>query len=122
MLTVTPFSVKKDANKNHILPAKEEKEEVCHSLLDEDGEPHSEDQKHRDKCNICQSKVRHRDAMANELWHIDTSSLTPWKTNLSQLENILTLLLWQVVKPIVETDISRAASSFAKDSTLIKYR
>ena len=28
----------------------------------------------------------------------------------------------QVVKPIVETDISRAASSFAKDSTLIKYR
>ena len=27
----------------------------------------------------------------------------------------------QVVKPIVETDISRAASSFAKDSTLIKY-
>ena len=107
MLTVTPFSVKKDANKNHILPAKEEKEEVCHSLLDEDGEPHSEDQKHRDKCNICQSKVRHRDAMTNEL---------------SQLEDILTLLLWQVVKPIVETDISRAASSFAKDSTLIKYR
>lgn len=42
----------------------------------------SEDQKHRDKCTICQSKV---------------------------------------VKPIVETDISRAASSFAKDSTLIKY-
>lgn len=27
----------------------------------------------------------------------------------------------KVVKPIVETDISRAASSFAKDSTLIKY-
>ena len=26
-----------------------------------------------------------------------------------------------MVKPIVETDISRAASSFAKDSTLIKY-
>ena len=117
MLTVTPFSVKKDANKNHILPAKEEKEEVCHSLLDEDGEPHSEDQKHRDKCNICQSKVRHRDAMANELCYvsIDTLKNQPFAT-------ILTLLLWQVVKPIVETDISRAASSFAKDSTLIKYR
>ena len=26
------------------------------------------------------------------------------------------------MKPIVETDISRAASSFAKDATLIKYR
>ena len=28
----------------------------------------------------------------------------------------------QVVKPVVETDISRAANSFAKDSTNIKYR
>jgi len=27
----------------------------------------------------------------------------------------------KVVKPVVETDISRAASSFAKDSTNIKY-
>ena len=82
MLTVTPFSVKKDANKNHILPAKEEKEEVCHSLLDEDGEPHSEDQKHRDKCNICQSKVRHRDAMTNELCYvcIDTLKNQPFAT------------------------------------------
>ena len=49
----------------------------------EDNEQHTDDQKHKDKCTICQSKV---------------------------------------VKPIVETDISRAASSFAKDSTLIKYR
>ena len=30
-------------------------------------------------------------------------------------------LVDQVVKPIVETDISRAASSFAKDSTSIRY-
>ena len=35
---------------------------------------------------------------------------------------IYTERCFQVVKPIVETDISRAASSFAKDSTLIKYR
>ena len=28
----------------------------------------------------------------------------------------------KVVKPVVETDISRAANSFAKDSTNIKYR
>ena len=35
---------------------------------------------------------------------------------------IVSISLFKVVKPIVETDISRAASSFAKDSTLIKYR
>ena len=61
------------------------------------GEHNSADQKHRDKCTICQSKVSHRSSV------------------------ILCYAGVQVVKPIVETDISRAASSFAKDSTLIKY-
>lgn len=65
-------------------PAPEEKKVEEAKLVTPvaDTEHHSQDQKHRDKCTICQSKV---------------------------------------VKPIVETDISRAASSFAKDATLIKY-
>ena len=63
------------------------------------GEHNSADQKHRDKCTICQSKVGHQ----------------------AHPPVILCYAGVQVVKPIVETDISRAASSFAKDSTLIKY-
>lgn len=87
MLAVTPFAVKKEATKNNntIVAVREEKPDPEPSpgeAEDKAGEQHSDDQKHKDKCNICQSKV---------------------------------------VKPIVETDISRAASSFAKDSTLIKY-
>ena len=65
------------------------------------GEHNSADQKHRDKCTICQSKVSHQ-------------AQPPGTLSLSYTGV-------QVVKPIVETDISRAASSFAKDSTLIKY-
>ena len=61
------------------------------------GEHNSADQKHRDKCTICQSKVGHPPSVIHTCAGV------------------------QVVKPIVETDISRAASSFAKDSTLIKY-
>ena len=63
------------------------------------GEHNSADQKHRDKCTICQSKVEHQVHPPVILGYAGV----------------------QVVKPIVETDISRAASSFAKDSTLIKY-
>ena len=90
MLAVTPFSGKKEASKNNnnIVAVREDKpqpepEPLLAEAEDRAGEQHCDDQKHKEKCNICQSKV---------------------------------------VKPIVETDISRAASSFAKDSTLIKYR
>ena len=87
MLAVTPFSGKKEASKNNnnIVAVREDKPEpepLLAEAEDRAGEQHCDDQKHKEKCNICQSKV---------------------------------------VKPIVETDISRAASSFAKDSTLIKY-
>ena len=88
MLAVTPFSGKKEASKNNnnIVAVREDKPEpelLLAEAEDKAGDQHCDDQKHKEKCNICQSKV---------------------------------------VKPIVETDISRAASSFAKDSTLIKYR
>ena len=53
-------------------------------------------------------------------------NVTPDSGLFFMLSEILRSMIWkdclQVVKPIVETDISRAASSFAKDSTLIKYR
>ena len=84
MLAVSPFSGQKEASKNNnTMVAVREDKPAPDLLLGETEEQHSDDQKHKEKCNICQSKV---------------------------------------VKPIVETDISRAASSFAKDSTLIKYR
>ena len=62
MLAVTPFSVKKEASKNNntIVAVREEKPDPEASpgeAEDQAGEQHSDDQKHKEKCNICQSKV-----------------------------------------------------------------
>ena len=62
MLAVTPFSVKKEASKNNntIVAVREEKPDPEPSpgeAEDHAGEQHSDDQKHKEKCNICQSKV-----------------------------------------------------------------
>ena len=60
MLAVTPFSVKREAtkpnNNNTIEAVREEKKEPEPSP-GETEEQHSDDQKHKEKCNICQSKV-----------------------------------------------------------------
>ena len=55
---MTPFSVKKEDIK--IPPpceAKPAEKTVSEEEGQGEGEHHSQDQKHRDKCNICQSKV-----------------------------------------------------------------
>ena len=59
MLAVTPFSVKREAtkpNNNNIEAVREEKKDPEPSP-GETEEQHSDDQKHKEKCNICQSKV-----------------------------------------------------------------
>ena len=61
MLAVTPFSMKKETMKTekNMVAAREEAEEEERREGEggDGGEQHSDDQKHKDKCNICQSKV-----------------------------------------------------------------
>ena len=61
MLSISNIS----GNKGRAVPVKEDRAEVGQKEVEEgdkedveDGEQHSEDKKHREKCNICQAKVR----------------------------------------------------------------
>ena len=61
MLSISNLS----GNKGRAVPVKEDRAEVGQKEAEEgdkedveDGEQHSEDKKHREKCNICQAKVR----------------------------------------------------------------